>query len=117
MVFGLGRLFGRGINDESSSAAAALPSYFPVVPKGCEAKADLLFSCIEGEATDRLRAIEQEGKQSDEDPIQTCCRSLILQYQSCCDKHLKKRANWILTESYRVQDEYRYDPKKGSGSS
>jgi hypothetical protein len=46
------------------------------------------------------------------DPINECCRSYVQQYKSCCDKQLKKRSNWMLTETYRVQDEYRYAEKK-----
>ena len=42
------------------------------------------------------------------------CRTFIAYYQRCCDKQLKKKKNWILTESVRVQDEYRY---KGPASS
>jgi hypothetical protein len=40
------------------------------------------------------------------------CRTFIAYYKRCCDRELKKRKNWILTEPYRVQEEYRY---KGSG--
>jgi hypothetical protein len=36
------------------------------------------------------------------------CRSSIAYYKRCCDRALKKRQNWILTEPYRVQEEYRY---------
>jgi len=88
----------------------ALPPYFPVVPKGCEAKADPLFKCISGKATEKLRAMEQQQQQQEqlEDPL-NLCRELIVKYKSCCDKQLKNRKNWILTETYRVQDEYRYN--------
>mmetsp|Transcript_38204 Transcript_38204/g.46610 ORF Transcript_38204/g.46610 Transcript_38204/m.46610 type:complete len:167 (+) Transcript_38204:140-640(+) len=43
----------------------------------------------------------------DDDPLEPC-RSLIAQYKYCCDRQLKKRQNWKLTEPYRVQEEYRY---------
>jgi hypothetical protein len=93
-----------------------LPSYFPVVPKGCEVKADLLFKCIAGDATDNLRLWEEEQITSHEeiarDPVSECCQTYVQQYKSCCDKQLKKRSNWMLTESFRVQDEYRYAGKK-----
>mmetsp|Transcript_7772 Transcript_7772/g.11150 ORF Transcript_7772/g.11150 Transcript_7772/m.11150 type:complete len:157 (-) Transcript_7772:218-688(-) len=36
------------------------------------------------------------------------CRTLIAYYKRCCDRELKKKQNWILTEPYRVQEEYRY---------
>jgi hypothetical protein len=36
------------------------------------------------------------------------CRSQIAYYMQCCDRELKKKKNWILTEPYRVQEEYRY---------
>lgn len=41
------------------------------------------------------------------------CRTLIAYYKRCCDRELKKKKNWILTEPYRVQEEYRY--KKSGG--
>eukprot|EP00527_Entomoneis_sp_CCMP2396_P003060 CAMPEP_0198154010 /NCGR_PEP_ID=MMETSP1443-20131203/66814_1 /TAXON_ID=186043 /ORGANISM="Entomoneis sp., Strain CCMP2396" /LENGTH=164 /DNA_ID=CAMNT_0043820575 /DNA_START=69 /DNA_END=563 /DNA_ORIENTATION=+ len=40
------------------------------------------------------------------------CKMDILKYQHCCDKALKKKNNWILTEPFRVQSEYRYDAAK-----
>lgn len=36
------------------------------------------------------------------------CKSFILSYQKCCDRALKRKKNWILTEAVRVQEEYRY---------
>lgn len=36
------------------------------------------------------------------------CKSQIAYYQRCCERELKKKKNWILTEPYRVQEEYRY---------
>ena len=39
------------------------------------------------------------------------CRKAIALYQRCCDRELKKKKNWILTEPYRVQEEYRYKSK------
>ncbi|KAL7578843.1 hypothetical protein ACA910_016063 [Epithemia clementina (nom. ined.)] len=44
-----------------------------------------------------------------ENPL-SVCQLQILQYQKCCDQALKKKQNWILTEPYRVQKEYRYNP-------
>jgi len=40
------------------------------------------------------------------------CRTLIAYYKRCCDRELKKKKNWILTEPYRVQEEYRYNSKE-----
>jgi hypothetical protein len=37
------------------------------------------------------------------------CRTKIAHYMKCCDRELKKKKNWILTEPYRVQEEYRYN--------
>mmetsp|Transcript_10701 Transcript_10701/g.16275 ORF Transcript_10701/g.16275 Transcript_10701/m.16275 type:complete len:165 (-) Transcript_10701:832-1326(-) len=48
----------------------------------------------------------------DENPLDEC-RTLIAYYKRCCDRELKKKKNWILTEPYRVQEEYRYN-KSGS---
>jgi len=41
------------------------------------------------------------------------CRDLIAYYKRCCDRELKKKHNWILTEPYRVQEEYRYQSYQG----
>jgi len=45
------------------------------------------------------------------------CRSLIAYYKRCCDRELKKKKNWILTEPYRVQEEYRYKQSGGDDGS
>jgi len=37
------------------------------------------------------------------------CRDFIAYYKRCCDRELRKRHNLILTEPYRVQEEYRYN--------
>ena len=42
-----------------------------------------------------------------ENPLDQC-RKEIAYYMQCCDRELKKKKNWILTEPYRVQEEYRY---------
>ena len=47
---------------------------------------------------------------ADDNPLDEC-RTAIAYYKRCCDRELKKKKNWILTEPYRVQEEYRY--KKG----
>ncbi len=43
----------------------------------------------------------------DDNPLDEC-RAFIAYYKRCCDRELKKKKNWILTEPYRVQEEYRY---------
>jgi len=43
----------------------------------------------------------------DDNPLDAC-RDFIAYYKRCCDRELKKKHNWILTEPYRVQEEYRY---------
>ncbi|KAL7484762.1 hypothetical protein ACHAW6_010384 [Cyclotella cf. meneghiniana] len=41
------------------------------------------------------------------------CRTFVAYYKRCCDRELKKKKNWILTEPYRVQEEYRYKKTEG----
>ena len=115
-----------------------LPPYFPVEPKGCETYAQNLFQCLSNEATAKARDMEKAGfhksyfpdvqvKPADEHAAKVAaeandpelpkpgdnpldeCRSQIAYYQRCCERELKKRKNWILTEPYRVQKEYRYN--------
>mmetsp|Transcript_12023 Transcript_12023/g.18446 ORF Transcript_12023/g.18446 Transcript_12023/m.18446 type:complete len:140 (-) Transcript_12023:195-614(-) len=115
-----------------------LPDYFPVEPKGCEHRAQKLFSCISNQATEKARDMEKLGyhksyypdvevkpvekpKNVDgedlpkpgDNPLDEC-RSLIAYYKRCCDRELRKRKNWILTEPYRVQEEYRYQKESKS---
>lgn len=62
-------------------------------------------------------ALENRGGKDDdaelpkpgENPLDQC-RSQIAYYRQCCDRELKKKKNWLLTEPYRVQEEYRYGP-------
>jgi hypothetical protein len=114
-----------------------LPQYFPVEPKGCEKQAQTLFACLANEATQKARDMEKAGFQKSyfsdvqlppederaaqlaregndpslpkagDNPLEEC-RSSIAYYKKCCDRALKQRKNWILTEPYRVQEEYRY---------
>lgn len=115
-----------------------LPQYFPVEPKGCEKHAQKLFNCLANEATDKVRDLERVGfhrsyfadvpvKPGDpvaaqavaadpdnpdfakpgDNPLDEC-RSFIAYYKRCCEGKLKQKKNWILTESVRVQEEYRY---------
>lgn len=115
-----------------------LPEYFPVEPKGCEKHAQKLFSCLAKEATDKARDMERVGyhksyfsdvtvhpvdpqaaqaianepnnpeyPKPDDNPLDEC-KKFIAYYKQCCDRKLKQKKNWILTESVRVQEEYRY---------
>ena len=110
-----------------------LPQYFPVEPKGCERHAQALFNCLAGEATEKAREMEKLGihksyfpdvevkkpetlpkitegpgiPKPGDNPLDEC-RTAIAYYKRCCDRELKKKKNWILTEPFRVQEEYRY---------
>ena len=55
---------------------------------------------------------QQQLPSPNDNPLDEC-RTLIAYYKRCCDRELKKKKNWILTEPYRVQEEYRY--KKSGG--
>jgi hypothetical protein len=110
-----------------------LPDYFPVEPKGCLKHSERLFACLSNEATVKARDMEKLGYHKSfyglpvrvPDNIQEMlaegtdlpkptdnpldpCRTAIAYYKRCCDRELKKKENWILTEPYRVQEEYRY---------
>jgi hypothetical protein len=137
----LGFLFGRG-ESKLPDGPTRVPQYFPVQPKGCEKVSERLFQCITNEATEKARDMEKAGfhksyypdvqvkaadekaarlatesddpslPKPDDNPLDQC-RSQIAYYMRCCDKELKKKKNWILTEPYRVQVEYRYGNIKG----
>lgn len=114
-----------------------LPSYFPVQPKGCEKVSSALFECVTESATAKARDLEKVGFHTSyfrdvatqpantaaaeriadledpnlpkpgENPLDQC-RGEIGNYIKCCNRELQKRKNWLLTEPYRVQEEYRY---------
>lgn len=115
-----------------------LPSYFPVEPRGCEKHAQALFTCLAEDATNKARDMERVGlhksyfsdvtskpvdpkaaeavanepnnenfPKAGDNPLDEC-RKFVAYYKQCCDKQLKKKKNWILTETVRVQEEYRY---------
>ena len=48
----------------------------------------------------------------DDNPLDEC-RTFVAYYKRCCDRELKKKKNWLLTEPYRVQEEYRYKKTDG----
>uniref|UniRef100_A0A6V2JYU7 Uncharacterized protein n=1 Tax=Ditylum brightwellii TaxID=49249 RepID=A0A6V2JYU7_9STRA len=52
---------------------------------------------------------------ADDNPLDSC-RTMIAYYKRCCDRELKKKHNWILTEPYRVQEEYRYKKEEASSA-
>ena len=114
-----------------------LPDYFPVEPKGCEKHAQTLFNCLANEATEKARDMERLGvhksyfpdvevkpldpaagkvvndadspdlPKAGDNPLDAC-KLFVARYKQCCDRELKKKKNWILTEHVRVQPEYRY---------
>ena len=136
----------RGVPKLPDDQPSRLPPYFPVEPAGCERVSQELFACVTNEATAKARDMEKAGfhrsyfpdvqvtpgdenaakvaaenkddeslPKPDENPLDLC-RTQIAYYQRCCDHALKKKKNWILTEPYRVQKEYRYQPKESKTS-
>jgi hypothetical protein len=140
----LGWIFGKS-EPKLPEGPTRLPPYFPVKPKGCEKVAEKLFDCVTNEATNKARDMEKAGfhksyypgfevkpesekaaklaLESDsedlpkpgDNPLDEC-RVQIAYYMQCCDRELKKKKNWILTEPYRVQKEYRYGLQKDSSA-
>jgi hypothetical protein len=145
MVLGLGYIFGRSEPKLPEGVTTRLPDYFPVEPKGCERVSQELFKCVTETATEKARDIEKAGLHSSyypdvvveikdphaasvaassddptlpkkgDNPLDVC-RKQIAYYQQCCDRELKKKKNWILTEPYRVQEEYRYNKANSNAS-
>jgi hypothetical protein len=120
-----------------------LPDYFPVNPVGCENHAAKLFACLAKDATEKERDMERAGlHQSYFDDVKVepesekyaalaaagdnpdlpkpgdnpldVCRTQIAYYKRCCDRELRKKKNWLLTEPHRVQEEYRYNKEEAS---
>lgn len=115
-----------------------LPEYFPLEPRGCERHAQKLFSCLANEATEKARDLEKVGlyesvfqdvkvpkpdkipegeglPKPGENPLDEC-KTFIAYYRRCCERELRKSKNVMLTEIYRVQEEYRYDGPKATGT-
>jgi hypothetical protein len=84
-------------------AAGLHKSYFPDVQVK---PADEYAAKKVEEVTKSGESLESLPKPGD-NPLDEC-RDLIAYYKRCCDRELKKKHNWILTEPYRVQEEYRY---------
>lgn len=103
------RLFSCIANEATAKArdmekAGLHKSYFPDVQvKAQDAKAAQLVA----EAASDDPSLPKPG----DNPLDEC-RKEIAYYKRCCDRELKKRKNWLLTEPYRVQEEYRYSNDK-----
>mmetsp|Transcript_6144 Transcript_6144/g.10713 ORF Transcript_6144/g.10713 Transcript_6144/m.10713 type:complete len:151 (-) Transcript_6144:91-543(-) len=80
-------------------------SYFPDV----EVKPTPLAEKLEAEGGKDGAA--QDLPKPGDNPLDEC-RLMIAYYKRCCDRELKKKKNWILTEPYRVQEEYRYSQQQ-----
>lgn len=84
--------------------------YDDVTPKAVDPdaakKVQELASNAEASSSAGLESLPKAG----DNPLDEC-RDLIAYYKRCCDRELKKKHNWILTEPYRVQEEYRYQGK------
>jgi len=89
--------------------AGLLTSYFDDVKfKATDEKAAALVASGESKTNPDL-------PQAGQNPLDEC-RTHIAYYKRCCDRELKKKKNWILTEPYRVQEEYRYSKTQGEGN-
>lgn len=80
-------------------------SYFPdVSPKADDEKAaKKVLEVADGESAGADNDLPKAG----DNPLDEC-RDFIAYYKRCCDRELKKKKNWNLTEPFRVQEEYRY---------
>ena len=88
-------------------------SYFPdvIVKPESEQAAKLVQQQQEQQQSDGGAAVANPDlPKAGDNPLDEC-KTPIAYYVKCCDKELKKRQNWILTEPYRVQEEYRYSEK------
>merc|ERR1711865_1077926 len=82
-------------------------SYFPdVTVEVADEKARALVTSEEGKNDPNLPKLN-------ENPLDPC-KTDIAYYMRCCNRELKKEKNWILTEPYRVQEEYRYTGNQAS---
>lgn len=85
-------------------AAGLYKSYYP----------DVEARPVDEDAARKVEEIAKSGEssgslpQAGDNPLDEC-RDFIAYYKRCCDRELKKKKNWILTEPYRVQEEYRYE--------
>lgn len=84
-------------------------SYYPDVRARQEKERDAGASSGVGEGRD----VDASALPSPDDNPLDECRMFVAYYKRCCDRELKKKKNWLLTEPYRVQEEYRYKKKDG----
>jgi len=74
---------------------------------------DVEVKPVDEDAAKKVAEVAKTGEkisslpQAGDNPLDEC-RDFIAYYKRCCDRELKKKHNWILTEGYRVQEEYRY---------
>ena len=90
-------------------------SYYPEVQAERERKAkggDASSSSAADAATLGKDVDKSQLPSPNDNPLDEC-RTAIAYYKRCCDRELKKKKNWILTEPYRVQEEYRYKKVEG----
>eukprot|EP00553_Chaetoceros_curvisetus_P001711 CAMPEP_0204614302 /NCGR_PEP_ID=MMETSP0717-20131115/2052_1 /ASSEMBLY_ACC=CAM_ASM_000666 /TAXON_ID=230516 /ORGANISM="Chaetoceros curvisetus" /LENGTH=143 /DNA_ID=CAMNT_0051626931 /DNA_START=56 /DNA_END=487 /DNA_ORIENTATION=- len=74
---------------------------------------DVKVKPLDEDAAKKVEEVARTGEnagalpQAGDNPLDEC-RDFIAYYKRCCDRALKKKENWLLTEPYRVQEEYRY---------
>uniref|UniRef100_A0A7S3VDW0 Uncharacterized protein n=1 Tax=Chaetoceros debilis TaxID=122233 RepID=A0A7S3VDW0_9STRA len=105
------------LSDDATSKARDMEtaglhkSYYP----------DVEVKPMDDEAAKRVEELAKSGEnvsssvlpKAGDNPLEEC-RDFIAYYKRCCDRELKKKKNWILTEPYRVQEEYRYKQNSSS---
>jgi hypothetical protein len=84
-------------------------SYYPDVRAEQEKESRDVASPVIGEKKD----VDVAALPSPDDNPLDECRTFVAYYKRCCDRELKKKKNWLLTEPYRVQEEYRYKKTEG----
>mmetsp|Transcript_47467 Transcript_47467/g.143669 ORF Transcript_47467/g.143669 Transcript_47467/m.143669 type:complete len:159 (-) Transcript_47467:496-972(-) len=84
-------------------------SYYPdVTPRPDDEKAAQKVKEAAAPGKEQVgEALAERLPTADDNPLDEC-RTFIAYYKRCCDRELKKKQNWLLTEPYRVQEEYRY---------
>jgi len=85
-------------------------SYFEDVQvKPTDVKAAQKIKDLSTASTNQNTVVDSKDRlpQATDNPLDEC-KEFIAYYKKCCDRELKKKKNWILTEPFRVQEEYRY---------
>uniref|UniRef100_A0A7S2RKK8 Uncharacterized protein n=1 Tax=Eucampia antarctica TaxID=49252 RepID=A0A7S2RKK8_9STRA len=101
-------------NARDMEKAGLHKSYYPDVettPGDEKAAQKVKEIAASGKGVDTTIPASQRLPTADDNPLDAC-RDLIAYYKRCCDRELKKKHNWILTEPYRVQEEYRYNQQE-----